>query len=89
MFSMCMDRAGSLRQKYHLGTMNHKEIIEITWMEQPRGRFYSQPHQIDPRLVAGKHTNTSWEMNAFSTVDTIRIVEKYQVLQKIGSTLGT
>ena len=89
MFSMCMDRAGSLRQKYHLGTMNHKEIIEITWMEQPRGRFYSQPHQIDPRLVAGKHTNTLWEMNTVSTVDTIRNVEMSQVLQNIGSTLET
>ena len=28
-------------------------------------------------------------MNTVSTVDTIWIVEKYQVLQKIGSTLGT
>ena len=55
----------------------------------PRKILFPTTSNRDPRLVAGKHTNTLWEMNTVSTVDTIRNVEMSQVLQKIGSTLGT
>ena len=55
----------------------------------PRKILFPPTSNRDPRLVAGKHTNTLWEMNTVSTVDTIRNVEMSQVLQNIGSTLET